>query len=155
MCTIVFFFVLRLVRQHFAWGTGLTLLRATASEFARLANGLEEEAQAKLTAATAAAMEGQEGAAARYTRAYHKRHAHAVAFKHAGWTTFRRPLAPKADGTRKVVWQTSARKRLFDIFALAHWGLKVRMMEALGTAREAVRKQGGTQQKTQGRGLSR
>ena len=96
------------------------MLRATASEFARLANGLEEEAQAKLTAATAAAEEGREGAAARYTKAYHKLHAHAVAFKHAGWTKSLRPLAPKADGTRKVVWQTSARKRLFEIF---HWSI--------------------------------
>ena len=142
--TMVYDRFLRLVRQHFAWGTGLTVLRATASEFARLAKGLEEEAQAKLRAATAAAEEGREGAAARYTRAYHKLRAHAAAFKHAGWTTFRRPLAPKADGTRKVVWQTSARKRLFDIFPLVHWGLKVRMMEALGTAHEAVRKQGKT-----------
>ena len=40
-------------RQHFAWGTGLTALRATASGCARLANGLEEEGEAKLTVATA------------------------------------------------------------------------------------------------------
>ena len=118
--TTVYDRFLRLVRQHFAWGTGLTVSRATASEFARLANGSEEGAQAKLTAPIAAAEEGREGAAARYTRAYHKLHAHAVAFKHAGWTTIRRPLAPKADGAREVAWQTSARKRLLDMCSLAH-----------------------------------
>ena len=109
---------LRLVRQHFAWGTGLTVLRATASEFARLAKGLEEEAQSKLALAAEREAAGNSIAAARYRKAYHKTHAHALAFERAGWTTFRRPLAPKADGTRKVVWQTSARQRLFDIFPL-------------------------------------
>ena len=133
---------LRLVRQHFAWGTGLLVLRATASEFSRLAEGLREEARTKSEKAAEAEAEGRTSAAARYRKSCAKSNAHAFAFEHAGWTTFRRPLAPKADGTRKVVWQTAARQRLFDIFPLIYWGIKVRMMETLGTAHEAVRKEG-------------
>lgn len=142
--TIVYDRFLRLVRQHFAWGTGLTVLRATASEFARLAKTLEEQAQDKLASAAKAEAEGRPDAAARYRKSYGKLHAHAWAFDRAGWTIFRRPLAPKADGTRKVVWQTSARQRLFESFPLIYWGVRVRMMEALGTAHETVRKRGKT-----------
>ena len=34
--------------------------------------------------------------------------AEAVAFRRIGWTKWWRPRVPKADGTRKVVWQTKA-----------------------------------------------
>ena len=44
--------------------------------------------------------------------------AHAASLHRCGWTTYRRPLAPNVDGTRKVVWQSHARRRVFDIFAL-------------------------------------
>ena len=65
-----------------------------------------------------------------------------MAFHRAGWTEFRKPLAPRADGTRKVVWQSAARRRLFDMFALIYWGLKIRICEAKEAARIAAQRAG-------------
>ena len=64
--------------------------------------------------------------------------AHATCLRRAGWTTYRRPLAPKADGTRKVVWQSQSRRRVFDIFGIIYWGLQVRMVEVREQATTAA-----------------
>ena len=52
------------------------------------------------------------------------------------------PLAPLADGTRKVVWQSACRERIYDIYALVFWAIKARMLEAKEAACNAVRTQG-------------
>ena len=70
--------------------------------------------------------------------------AHATYLRQAGWTTYRRPLAPKADGTRKVVWQAHSRRRVFDIFGIIYWGLQARMVEVREQATAAAEQQGRT-----------
>ena len=94
------------------------------------------------TRAAVAEAAGQPEAAERFKVARAKAAANAMAFHRAGWTEFRRPLAPRADGTRKVVWQSAARRRLFDIFALIYWGLKIRICEAKEAARIAAQRGG-------------
>ena len=61
---------------------------------------------------------------------------------HAGWTSWQRPLAPKADGTRKVVYQTRARSIFFKIYGIVFWGLQARMQQSLENARLAPEKTG-------------
>ena len=61
-----------------------------------------------------------------------------------GWTKWKPPLAPLADGTRKVVWQSGCRERIYDIHALVFWGIKARMLEATEAACSAVRAEGKT-----------
>ena len=78
----------------------------------------------------------------RLGRASAKHAAHAANMRKAGWTEYRRPLAPKEDGTRKVVWQSQSRRRLFDIFALVYWGLRARMVEAVEQAKFTAERQG-------------
>ena len=71
--------------------------------------------------------------------------AHAASLRRCGWTTYRRPLAPNVDGTRNVVWQSHARRRVFDIFALLYWALQVRMVGVREQARlDAERKKPGS-----------
>ena len=84
-------------------------MRATAKEFDRLAGLLAADAAKYGTKAAEAEATGRPLAAAKYKAARAKAAAHAMAFHRAGWTEFRRPLAPRADGTRKVVWQSAAR----------------------------------------------
>ena len=120
--TLVYDRFLRLIRRAFGFGTGVLLLRATAKEFDRLAGLLAADAATYGTQAAEAEAAGRPLAAEKYKVAKAKAAAHAMAFHRAGWTEFRRPLAPRADGTRKVVWQSAARRRLFDMFALIYWG---------------------------------
>ena len=120
----------------------MLILRATAKEFDRVAGLLAADAAKYGTQAAEAEAAGRPLAAEKYKVARAKAAAHAMAFHRAGWTEFRRPLAPRADGTRKVVWQSAARRRLFDIFALIYWGLKIRICEAKEAARIAAQRGG-------------
>ena len=133
--TLVYDRFLRLLRRSFGFGTGVLILRATAREFDRLAGVLEADAAKYSTRAAEAEAAGMPLVAQRHKVARARAASHAMAFRRAGWTEFRQPLAPRADGTRKVVWQSAARRRLFEIFALIHWGLKIRICEAKEAAR--------------------
>ena len=68
--------------------------------------------------------------------------AEAAAISRAGWNKWRKPLAPRADGTRKAVYQNKARATLFDNFGLTYWGLQARMQQSLESARVARVTQG-------------
>ncbi len=133
---------LRLVRKNFAWGAGNKVLRAVATEFGRLADELQTEGERLLRQSVEADVQNRPAASARLAAAGAREQAHALAFHRAGWTKHRRPLAPKADGTRKVVWQTLARRRFFDMFALVFLGTKVRMVETLDSARVMAENRG-------------
>ena len=61
-------------------------------------------------------------AAERLAKRAQKCGAEAVALHRVGWTKWSRPRAPKADGTRKVVWQTKARDRFFQLYGFVDWG---------------------------------
>ena len=68
--------------------------------------------------------------------------AEAAAISRAGWNKWRKPLAPRADGTRKAVYQNKARATFFDNFGLTYWGLQARMQQSLESARVARVTQG-------------
>ena len=116
--TLVYDRLLRLVRHCFGFGAGLVVLHAVATEFERLACELDKQACDHMTFAAKADTEGWDGTAQGLRQASDK----TKTFRRAGWTTFRRPRAPKADGTRKVVWQSGARQRLFDRVCLGMLG---------------------------------
>ena len=63
--------------------------------------------------------------------------AEAAAITRAGWNKWRKPWAPRADGTRKAVYQNKARATFFDNFGLTYWGLQARMQQSLESARVA------------------
>ena len=140
--TIAFDRFLRLVRQRFAYGTGALILRAVATKFQSLAEELQRQADEEAKAASGAEVEGKHMTSHRLLRASAKHAAHAASLRKAGWTDYRRPLAPKENGTRKVVWQSRARCRLFDIFALVYWGLRARMAEVAEQAKVTAERQG-------------
>ena len=71
-----------------------------------------------------------------------KYRAEAKAIARAGWNTWRKPLAPRADGTRKAVYQNEARASFFKTFGLTYWGLLARMVQSLESARVAREAQG-------------
>ena len=132
---------LRLIRQGFAFGTGTTIMRAVADKFDVLANELDAKATELRVAAGRCQHEGRCKQAERLNREAAREAAHAASLRRCGWTTYRRPLAPKVDGTRKVVWQSRARRRVFDIFAIIYWSLQVRMVGVREQARvDAERK---------------
>ena len=133
---------LRLVRQRFAFGTGALILRGVATKFRSIAEDLQRQADGEAQAASGADVEGEHMKSHRLRRASEKHAAHAANMRKAGWTEYRRPLAPKDNGTRKVVWQSQSRRRLFDIFALVYWGLRARMVEAVEQAKFTAERQG-------------
>jgi Xaa-Pro aminopeptidase len=65
----------------------------------------------------------QPSATERFAKHAQKCGAEAVALRRVGWTKWSRPRAPKADGTRKVVWQTQTRDHFFQLYGLVSWGL--------------------------------
>ena len=71
-----------------------------------------------------------------------KYRAEAKAIARAGWNTWRKPLAPRADGTQKAVYQNKARASFFKTFGLTYWGLLARMQQSLESARVAREAQG-------------
>ncbi len=89
----------RLVREKFAWGTGRLILKAVATEHARLASRLRDSADQCGAAIAKAEAEGRTLAAARLRVDQARDHAHAAALKRAGWCEWKQPLAPRADST--------------------------------------------------------
>ena len=74
----------------------------------------------------------------RLLSAVSRKRAEAKAMERAGWTIWRRPLAPRVDSTRKVVWQSGARSRIYDIYGLVYWGILTRMEEVRQQARHTA-----------------
>ena len=58
--------------------------------------------------------------------------AEAVALHRVGWTKWSRPRAPKAHGTRKVVWQTKNTRRFLPV-------VRIGVLGALGTNAADIR----------------
>ena len=132
---------LRLVRQGFGFGTGTTIMRAVADKFDVLAKELDAKATELRDAAGHCQQEGRPKQAARLNLEAAREAAHAASLRRCGWTTYQRPLAPKVDGTRKVVWQSHARRRVFEIFAIIYWALQVRMVGVREQARVNAERQ--------------
>ena len=107
-------------------------MRAVADKF----DALAKELDAKATELRDAAGHMQEGRqAAKLNLDAAREAAHAASLRRCGWATYRRPLAPKLDGTRKVVWQAHARRRVFELFAIIYWAQQVRMVGVREQAR--------------------
>ncbi len=135
--TFIFDRLLRLVRRHFAFGTGHLIYRGVATKFSGFVQTFRDHEQQCLEAVAKAEADGQPLAAARLRREASKARGEAAAIIRAGWDTWRRPQAPRADGTRKAVYQNKARASFFDSFGLTFWGLQARMQQSLETARVA------------------
>ena len=135
---------LRLVRSSFAFGTGRLILRGIATEFTRIAAEARAKSDDFENAAAKAEVEGRARVAKRNRSLAAQKRAEALAIRKAGWDTWRRPLAPQEDGTRKVVWQSAARSRIFQIYGLVYWGLRVRMYESRENACLAAQSRGQT-----------
>ena len=136
--------LLRLIRKSFGFGMGAHILRAVAGRFEALTKELEQNARELASTASCSEVEGNLRKAKRLQNKSNAKLAHATFLRRAGWTTYRRPLAPKADGTRKVVWQSHSRRRVFDIFGIIYWGLQARMVEVREQATAAAEQQGHT-----------
>ena len=133
---------LRLVHAGFAWGTGRLILRAVAHEFRRLTAFCVESSDRLVLEAAQADAQGDASRRDRFLSAASRKQAEAKAMERAGWTTWKRPLAPRADSTRKVVWQSGARSRIYGIYGLVYWGILTRMEEARQQAIVSTRAQG-------------
>ncbi len=133
---------LRLVRVHFAFGTGRVILRAVAREHRRIADAAIAESDRLTLSAAQAEAEGNLSKRDRCRPLATRKAAEALAVKRAGWDRWLPPLAPKEDSTRKVVWQSRARARIYDIFGLVYWGIRVRTLETREQACSAVKAQG-------------
>ena len=87
--------------------------------------------EAKLLEAVAKAeANDQPLAAERMRQAASKAAGEAAAIRRARWDTWQKPLAPKADGTRKAVYQNRVRALFFDIYGIVFWGLQGRMQQS-------------------------
>ena len=136
--------LLRLIRRHFAFGTGKLILRACAQKFEsmaqefdmRAANYREQVARLEANCQLIAAERARANAA--------RADAEASALRRSGWTKAYTPTAPKMDGTRKVVWQTRSRELFLKMFGLIFWGIQARMIQTLENCRQALLKQGQT-----------
>ena len=135
--TLVFDRLLRLMRRYFAFGTGHLILRSIARKFEQFAEGFRQQEKRCLEAVAKAEANGQLLAARRMRQEAAKKGAEAAAISRAGWNNWRKPLAPRADGTRKAVYQNKARATFFELFGLTYWGLLARMQQTLETTRLA------------------
>ena len=133
--TFVFDRLLRLLRRQFGFGTGHLIFRGVASRFCELVKEFEEKEREALLAAANAEAKGQPLAARRLRLSASKAAGEAAAIRRVHWDTWKKPMAPRVDGTRKAVYHNKARSQFFDTFGLAYWGLQVRMQEALESAR--------------------
>ena len=140
--TFVFDRLLRLVRRHFAFGTGHLIFRSIAQKFEQFAEEFRTKGRQCLESVARIEANGQPLAAARMREAAANTGAEAAAISRAGWNKWRKPLAPRADGTRKAVYQNKARATCFDNFGLTYWGLQARMQQSLESARVARVTQG-------------
>ena len=136
--TVLYDRLLRLVRRHFAFGTGDLILRSVAKKFSQIASIFDERHDRALELAADAEGKGQPLAAVRFRQRASKHKQEAGALHQAGWTKWQRPRAPKADGTRKVVWQGRARSQFFQIYGLVYWGVLARMQQSLERARASA-----------------
>ena len=140
--TFVFDRLLRLVRRHFAFGAGHLIFRSIAQKFEQFAEEFRKQETRCLEAVARNEANGRPLAAARMRQEAAKKGAEAAAISRAGWNKWRKPLAPRADGTRKAVYQNKARATFVDNFGLADWGLQARMLQSLESARVARATQG-------------
>ena len=134
--------MLRLVRRNFGWGIGKLILRAVAAKFECIAKDFDEKACSLHHKADDAEFANQLILAKHLRQHAFRAAAEAKALRRAGWATWRQPTAPKADGTRKVVWQTRSRDTFFKIYGFIFWGIQARMHQSLENVREARTKQG-------------
>ena len=107
--TFVFDRLLRLVRRHFAFGTGHLIFRSIATKFEQFAEEFRKQETRCLEAVARNEANGRLLAAARMRKEAAKKGAEAAAISRAGWNKWRKPLAPRADGTRKAVYQNKTR----------------------------------------------
>ena len=131
-----------MVRRHFAFGTGNLILRSIANKFDGFVQDFLEREKRCLEAVARAEANSQPLAATRMRKEAAKNRAEAVAIIRAGWNKWRKPLAPRADGTRKAVYQNKARATFFHSFGPTYWGLLARMRQSLESARVARVAQG-------------
>ena len=118
--TLVFYRLLRLIRRHFAWGTGHLIYRSIAEKFDEFVQDFRRQETRCLEAVARAEANGQPLAAARMRQEAAREGVEAAAITRAGWNKWRKPLAPRADGTRKAVYQNKARASFFDNFGLTY-----------------------------------
>ena len=98
-----------LVRRRFAFGTGHLIFRSIAQKFEQFAEEFRKQETRCLEAVARNEANGRPLAAARMRQEAAKKGAEAAAISRAGWNKWRKPLAPRADGTRKAVYQNKAR----------------------------------------------
>ena len=134
--------LLRLVRRHFAFWTGDIILWGVATKFSPIAQMSDAQQEALMQSVADAEAQHQPLAAERLAKRAQKCGAEAVALHRVGWTKWSRPRAPKADGTRKAVWQTKTRDSFLKMYGLVYWGLWARMEHTLERARAAAQAQG-------------
>jgi len=99
---------------------------------------IEKEARNMFVRSDTARQDGKPLVAARMRKNAQKREAEAKALRQVGWTEWRRPRAPMADGTRKVVYQSETRSNFFNMFSKLHWGVRARMQQSLEGSRQAA-----------------
>ena len=146
---------LRMIKSAFGYGTGRLILKGVAKEFRRLGSLATARCDEFLAAAATADIEGRHRQAQRCFVLAAGQRAQAQAIHKAGWDTWRRPLAPQADGTRKVVWQSASRAAIYEQYGLIYWGLRVRMYETRENACLALQAQGGTPTRKTGMNLKK
>ena len=144
--TFVFDRLLRLVRKSFAFGSGHLIYRSVARKFQQFVDDYRVKERHCLQAVANHEAKDQPVAAARNRQLAARYRAEAAAISRAGWNKWKKPLAPRADGTRKAVYQNKARATFFDNFGLTFWGLQARMQQSLESARvaRAARGEGST-----------
>ena len=129
--TILYDRLLRLARRHFAFGTGDLILRGVATKFSSIAQMFDAQQEALMQSVADAEAQNQPLAAERLAKRAQKCGAEAVSLHRVGWTKWSRPRAPKADGTRKVVWRTNTRQFLPVV--------RIGVLGALGTNAADIR----------------
>ena len=92
---------------------GKVILRAIAAKFESIAKDFDETACSFHHKADDAEFANQLIVAKSLRKRAFIAAAEAKALRRAGWAKWRQPMAPKADGTRKVVWQTHSRDTFF------------------------------------------
>ena len=94
-------------------GAGKLILRAVAAKFESIAKDFDEKACSLHLKADDAEFANQLIVAKHLRQRAFIAAAEAKALRRAGWAKWRQPMAPTADGTRKVVWKTRSRYTFF------------------------------------------
>ena len=121
-------------------GTGKSILRAVAAKFESIAKDFDEKACSLRHKADGAEFTNQLIVAKHFRQRAFIAAAEAKALRRVGWTKWRQPMAPKADGTRKVVWQTHSRATFFKIFGLNFLGYPSSHASELGECQRSMHK---------------